>query len=263
MEAKRSNTVQYQNNGHRVTTSSSKTQVMKNASEISLTPSQAAEQAKLNGRKHPLDALSKLPNKQVTVERRSGLQDVDEEYLKQNVFRKPLFSRNSGLNEVNASQNQMTNVPAAGQHSIPPSEGSVANPIISQAQLKVQQNYQEHLPANMTPSQIQMQSQVQSAAGTMPTVQNNQQTMNGKNQINHPAVSVQQDCQQQQQHHQQNAQQPQTTIYNNTLTNQEPEMCTTCPNCQTTIYLVRGADVSNDMTQKEYQTHNVPATPSG
>lgn len=23
----------------------------------------------------------------------------------------------------------------------------------------------------------------------------------------------------------------------------EPEMCTTCPNCQTTIYLVRGADV--------------------
>ncbi|XP_046809226.1 uncharacterized protein LOC124420452 isoform X2 [Lucilia cuprina] len=254
MEAKRSNTMHYQNNGHRVTTSSSKTQVMKNASEISLTPSQAAEQAKLNGRKHPLDALSKLPNKQQTVERRSGLQDVDEEYLKQNIFRKPLFSRNS-----------------------PPAEGSVPNPIISQAQLKVQQNYQEHAAANMTPSHIQMQSQVHSAAGTMPSVQNNQQTINAKNQINHSSVSAQQDYQQQQQHQQQitqnqntgilgngrqNTTQPQTTIYNNTLTNQEPEMCTTCPNCQTTIYLVRGADVSHDMSPK-VQNNGEHATPSG
>ncbi|KNC30381.1 Alpha-tubulin N-acetyltransferase 1 [Lucilia cuprina] len=182
-----------------------------------------------------------------------GLQDVDEEYLKQNIFRKPLFSRNSGLNEVNASPNQMTNVPAAGQHSIPPAEGSVPNPITSQAQLKVQQNYQEHAAANMTPSHIQMQSQVHSAAGTMPSVQNNQQTINAKNQINHSSVSAQQDYQQQQQHQQQitqsqntailgngqqNTTQPQTTIYNNTLTNQEPELCTTCPNCQTTIYLI-------------------------
>ncbi|XP_065361675.1 uncharacterized protein LOC135955266 isoform X2 [Calliphora vicina] len=246
MEAKRShlqNTTQYQANGHRVNTGSSKTQVLKNTSGVSLTPSQAVEQLKPNVHKHPLDALSKLPNKEPTVERRSGLQDVDEDYLKQNIFQKPYFPKNSGLNDVNIAQNQMANPPAAGQPSIHPSEGFVANQITSQAQLKVQQTH------------------VQSPAGTMP-LQQNQQTMNAKNQINHNPITVQQDFHQQQQqitpnqnvsthgHSQLNSGQPQTTIYNNTLTSPEPEMCTTCPNCQTTIYLVRGTDMTHDMTPK-------------
>lgn len=75
-------------------------------------------------------------------------------------------------------------------------------------------------------------------------------------------TTVQQDFHQQQQqqitpnqnistqeHSQQNSGQPQNTIYNNTVTSPEPEMCTTCPNCQTTIFLVRGADTTQDMTQ--------------
>lgn len=47
-----------------------------------------------------------------------------------------------------------------------------------------------------------------------------------------PAQQQQQPPQQQQQQQMQQKQQP--------ATGGEPEMCTTCPNCQTTIYLVRG-----------------------
>ncbi|GBP05798.1 hypothetical protein EVAR_73112_1 [Eumeta japonica] len=34
----------------------------------------------------------------------------------------------------------------------------------------------------------------------------------------------------------------QPAFNNSTVPAPEPDMCTTCPNCQTTIYLVRGSD---------------------
>lgn len=33
----------------------------------------------------------------------------------------------------------------------------------------------------------------------------------------------------------------------------EPDLCTTCPNCQTTIYLVRSPDMQQDVTQQVLQ----------
>lgn len=52
----------------------------------------AAEAAK--ARKHPLDALSRNVF-QTNVSRRSGLQDVDEEFMKQNIFCRQNVTRHS------------------------------------------------------------------------------------------------------------------------------------------------------------------------
>ncbi|XP_017461228.1 PREDICTED: uncharacterized protein LOC108354561, partial [Rhagoletis zephyria] len=79
---------------------SSKIQVLKTASEVSLTPSQAAEQAKISERKNPLDALSRLSLRHQGLEKRSGLQDVDDEYLKKNVFSRSILNKHSGLNDT-------------------------------------------------------------------------------------------------------------------------------------------------------------------
>ncbi|KAM7357269.1 uncharacterized protein ACRADG_002695 isoform 2-T2 [Cochliomyia hominivorax] len=230
-----------QNNNPRVNKGVSKTQVIKNTSNVSLTPSQVAEQAKLNERKHPFDALSKTTIKQTTVERRSGLQEVDEEYLKQNIFRKPFVSRNS-----------------------PPSEGITTNQVTSQAQIKSHQNYpHQQAEGNFVSPQIQIPSQCQNATGTF---QQNQQSMNAKNQLNNPTMFMQQqDSNQQQHYHQQQIATNQnaalhgnnhpgqvlTSTYNNNTPISEPELCTTCPNCQTTIYLVRSPEMKHEVKHQE------------
>ncbi|KAM7357268.1 uncharacterized protein ACRADG_002695 isoform 1-T1 [Cochliomyia hominivorax] len=252
-----------QNNNPRVNKGVSKTQVIKNTSNVSLTPSQVAEQAKLNERKHPFDALSKTTIKQTTVERRSGLQEVDEEYLKQNIFRKPFVSRNSGL-YGDISQNPMANTPATGQTSNPPSEGITTNQVTSQAQIKSHQNYpHQQAEGNFVSPQIQIPSQCQNATGTF---QQNQQSMNAKNQLNNPTMFMQQqDSNQQQHYHQQQIATNQnaalhgnnhpgqvlTSTYNNNTPISEPELCTTCPNCQTTIYLVRSPEMKHEVKHQE------------
>lgn len=48
---------------------------------------------------------------------------------------------------------------------------------------------------------------------------------------------------------QQSQQQQQQPIQSSSVPIPEPELCTTCPNCQTTIYLVRGHDTSNEPAQ--------------
>uniref|UniRef100_A0A1B0AI40 Uncharacterized protein n=1 Tax=Glossina pallidipes TaxID=7398 RepID=A0A1B0AI40_GLOPL len=116
MESKRSHTPSVHSNKP----GSSKAQILKSTSDVSVTPSQAAELAKQNARKNPLDALSKMNARQTPIiERRSGLQDVDEEYLKKNIFTKPLFPRHSGLNDDVYAARQIQNMPAAGQPSVP------------------------------------------------------------------------------------------------------------------------------------------------
>ncbi|XP_037881308.1 uncharacterized protein LOC119632461 [Glossina fuscipes] len=115
MESKRS----HRQSVHSNKPGSSKTQILKSTSDVSVTPSQAAELAKQNARKNPLDALSKMNARQTPIiERRSGLQDVDEEYLKKNIFTKPLFPRHSGLNDDVYAARQIQNMPAAGQPSV-------------------------------------------------------------------------------------------------------------------------------------------------
>uniref|UniRef100_A0A1A9WTM1 Uncharacterized protein n=1 Tax=Glossina brevipalpis TaxID=37001 RepID=A0A1A9WTM1_9MUSC len=116
MDSKRSHTQSVHSNK----SGASKAQILKSTSEASMTPSQAAELAKQNARKNPLDALSKMNARQTPIiERRSGLQDVDEDYLKKNIFTKPLFPRHSGLNDDVYAARQLQNMPAAGQPSVP------------------------------------------------------------------------------------------------------------------------------------------------
>ncbi|XP_075150267.1 uncharacterized protein LOC142224377 [Haematobia irritans] len=183
----------------------SKTKLLKNPSEISLTPSQAAEHAKATNRKNPLDALSKPKMGHVIMEKRSGLQDVNEEYLKQNVFRTPAFQKRSNQNESHQSSNNMTSIQEPQQQNHqqfqhhPNTEEHLSQPILSGT-------------TNQTPSHFNA-AQIRSSDGTGSKLTDEQ--LNCSVQGNHN------------QHH---------PVYQHSIP--EPKMCTTCPNCQTTIYLM-------------------------
>uniref|UniRef100_A0A1I8MN47 Uncharacterized protein n=1 Tax=Musca domestica TaxID=7370 RepID=A0A1I8MN47_MUSDO len=229
----------------------SKAKVVKNPSEVSLTPSQIAEQDKLVGRKNPLDALSKVNVRQQMTERRSGLQEVDEEYLKQNVFQKTQFQRNAGLNEANDShQHFVTSVHAAGQPSITHNEtySPNVNSNQSQAQQQPQQMNQQrdntisisgdnqgNLNKTSVPASHQHQQQMSSKPCTVPT----QQVLANPHHQQHST------------YHQQTPSAMSPSPFN-ASSMPEPEMCTTCPNCQTTIYLVP-AQTTNPTQQTSYE----------
>ncbi|XP_037934615.1 putative cyclin-dependent serine/threonine-protein kinase DDB_G0272797/DDB_G0274007 [Teleopsis dalmanni] len=138
----------------------SKSSMLKTKSEVSLTPSQMAELEKQNARKSPLDALSRTVIRPQGFERRSGLQDVDESYLKKNVFTKPLFSRNSGLGEAYAGNSNAAPAAGAQMANIRQTGGGgyvdVAQGSVAQANMYTQQQSQQ--PPQMQ-AQVQMGQQ--------------------------------------------------------------------------------------------------------
>ncbi|XP_011192692.2 uncharacterized protein LOC105218665 isoform X3 [Zeugodacus cucurbitae] len=203
---------------------SSKMQVVKTASEVSLTPSQAAEQAKINERKNPLDALSRLSLRPQGVEKRSGLQDVDEEYLKKNMFSRTHLNRHAGLNDSYEHQSH-TNSMAQGDASHTQSQQyqgkqlynpNSAQPVQQTTEILSQQHVPTHQPqTTSSPMQCKNQSFKEPH-------------------LSQPRIEAARN------------QQP---LQSSPVPAPEPELCTTCPNCQTTIYLVRGHDTSSEPAQ--------------
>ncbi|XP_019893108.2 putative uncharacterized protein DDB_G0279653 isoform X3 [Musca domestica] len=211
----------------------SKAKVVKNPSEVSLTPSQIAEQDKLVGRKNPLDALSKVNVRQQMTERRSGLQEVDEEYLKQNVFQKTQFQRNATHNEtyspnVNSNQSQ-----AQQQHQQMNQQRDNT--------VSISGDNQGNLNKTSVPASHQHQQQMSSKPCTVPT----QQILANTHHQQHST------------YHQQTPSAMSPSPFN-ASSMPEPEMCTTCPNCQTTIYLVP-AQTTNPTQQTSYEAQSSAA----
>ncbi|XP_039963896.1 transcription factor SPT20 homolog isoform X1 [Bactrocera tryoni] len=219
---------------------SSKMQVVKTASEVSLTPSQAAEQAKLNERKNPLDALSRLSLRPQGVEKRSGLQDVDDEYFKKNMFSRTHLNRHAGLNDSYELQG----------HTISQAQGDASNTQQQQYQGKQPYNLNSthaHHPTSLSAQPNQQTTEIlsqQQVPSHQP--QTTSAPMQCKNQFKEPHLS-QLRTEARNQHPQQ--QQQQQPIQSSPVPAPEPELCTTCPNCQTTIYLVRGHDTSSEPAQ--------------
>ncbi|XP_073843527.1 uncharacterized protein [Musca autumnalis] len=259
----------------RVGVTKSKTKVGKKPSEVSLTPSQIAEQEKIVGRKNPLDALSKVNVRQTTIERRSGLQEVDEEYLKQNIFRKAQLQRNSGLNEANKSQQQnVTPVHAAGQPSIHQNDNHALNVNPNQAHMQQQQfqqvpphQQQQHQQINQ--QSVALENQGNISQSTLQGSQQHQQQI-PLTQQQQPQIVVNAHHNHQQQHpHQQQQHQQLSTHHQQTVSPPlnvssmpEPEMCTTCPNCQTTIYLVPAQTPGQNMQTTFEASSSVVTAPN-
>ncbi|XP_020714759.1 putative mediator of RNA polymerase II transcription subunit 8 isoform X2 [Ceratitis capitata] len=225
---------------------SSKMQV-KTASEVSLTPSQAAEQAKINARKNPLDALSRLSLRQQGVEKRSGLQDVDDEYFKKNMFSRSNLNKHSGLND-SYEQYGHTNSMAHG-------DASHMQAQQYQAKQQFTQNPNQSHPTSQAvqPHQhatdIAPQQQV-----PIPQPQKPSSPVQSKNQSykeSHLSQPMPTTEPRNQQSHQQ-----QHLTHSSAAPVAEPELCTTCPNCQTTIYLVRGNDTNNEPPQGYTSIHH-------
>ncbi|XP_053952886.1 uncharacterized protein LOC128859819 isoform X1 [Anastrepha ludens] len=232
MEAKRSN-FQSVHKLH-----SSKTQIPKTASEVSLTPSQVAEQAKINERKNPLDALSRLSLRDQGVEKRSGLQDVDAEYLKKNLFSRSNLSKHSGLNDsyehhghaVSLAQDDASHAQMEQLHAKP-----LSTSYISPDQ-PTSQSTHPHQPPEIVPQQPIHQSHTSSP-------------MQCKNQLyKEPHLSQMPSSVEPRNQQRLPTQSRLTPVA-------EPELCTTCPNCQTTIYLTREHEASGEAAQVYNSNH--------
>lgn len=276
-------------------------------SEVSLTPSQAKQNAE-NARKSPLDALSRLNNRQDPFQRRSGLQDVDDNFLASNAFVRPSRVRHTGLDgnvPIGGSQavNNAAVAPmrvASGQETpqmqmqyqqqqqLPPLS---AQPPVAASQQPLQQQQQppaaqqQMTPAAVMPSQQSLPAQqqqqqpqqfVQPPAAGQPT--RHEPYTSGRAHVQHQQQLPQQQQQQQaayeqqaqpeaqsqaqlqaQQHQQQPPSQSSPRKFQQQQQQQQgyagqptaaggapaPEMCTTCPNCQTTIYLVRTPEMGH------------------
>uniref|UniRef100_A0A1I8P2G5 Uncharacterized protein n=1 Tax=Stomoxys calcitrans TaxID=35570 RepID=A0A1I8P2G5_STOCA len=203
----------------------------KNPSELSLTPSQAEQEAKanVNNRKNPLDALSKTNVRLTTMERRSGLQEVNEEYLKQNFMLKPLHQGNSPHNESHQPPKMVSNQPQMQQQ----------QQIYSKPK-QINHHQQQQPPpvtavTNQIPTQMALSQTSGIAGGTM-------MGEGDKPNINQTPMEEDHSQPQQSQSHQSHMahqqQQSNSMISTPGQRMPEPELCTTCPNCQTTIYLV-------------------------
>ncbi|XP_017085224.1 nuclear transcription factor Y subunit beta [Drosophila eugracilis] len=288
----------------------------KQASQVSLTPSQARNPE--NPRKSPLDALSRSGNirNQNPFQRRSGLQDVDESFLASNAFARPPRVRHSGLERENVPQVAAAGAPAGQQGS-----SAMAPVRVSGGQDPNQQQQQQY--QQMPPVDVMQQQQQMPPSPTMPLQQQTQQPYiqpaagqptrmdpvpSGRARAHQQQVPHQQQIQQQQQMPpqtgyeqqqqpqviqpdaqmqskfatQQHQLQPQHQMSQHGYPAQPPpagaqqttqppaggavaqgdgvgnnapsggaaappdaEMCTTCPNCQTTIYLVRSPELGH------------------
>ncbi|KRF97625.1 uncharacterized protein Dwil_GK27873 [Drosophila willistoni] len=250
-------------------------------SEVSLSPSQAKKDVE-NPRKSPLDALSRGSNlRQDPFERRSGLQDVDEAFLSNNAFARPSRVRHSGL-EIGMANATMPQPGGGVGAAAPPTMTTMRMPGGQEQQQQQQPPLQQSIPPmNAVPSQHQQQQPqyVQPPAAGQPTRLEPAPT--GRAHVHQQAAYEQQQQQQQMQQQQQQMQQQQqqqqaqqqqgypaqqpigggTTNANQNAAAAaasgnnggaggaapppDAEMCTTCPNCQTTIYLVRSPELGH------------------
>lgn len=193
----------------------------KTPSQASVTPSLTESQRLANGvggEKNPLDALSRNTARQMSFERRSGLQDIDEDYLK----RVTMPAMAASYPDYAAGKRTPQQGSLQGTNLARNTAGAEAN----QAQMGQQQmQQQQQQQMNMTQEQMMAQAQ----AGQQPAPQMAQ-----------VAVSNMQAEMQQQQQQQQAATPAQQVTYMPAAG--EPELCTTCPHCQTTIYLTRAPE---------------------
>ncbi|SPP77322.1 protein MLP1 homolog [Drosophila guanche] len=218
-------------------------------------------------------------------QRRSGLQDVDDAFLATNAFARPSRVRHSGLDGGAAlppagtaavapirmssgqeqssqpaaptqeqqqmpppqqqsppvaavpSQQQFIQQPAAGQptrHDPYPTGRAHVHHNQQQQQQQVafdQQQHQQQIAQQDTQSMSQSQPQGQQQPQQQSQGFSNQPNVGGGERAAAGGFS--------------NGGQPQQQVGGGAAPPPEAELCTTCPNCQTTIYLVRSAEMGN------------------
>ncbi|XP_067645389.1 activating signal cointegrator 1 complex subunit 2 homolog isoform X10 [Eurosta solidaginis] len=178
---------------------SSKMHVSKTPSEVSLTPSQAAEQAKING-------------------------------LNDN------YDHAGHLNSMAQGDASRTQIQYQSKQQSPPHL------------TQIHPTSQSHQPTQQVTENLQQQQPIYQSQKSSILEQGKKQSYKES----HLASDSRK------QHYQQ--QQPMQPSIASVA---EPELCTTCPNCQTTIYLVRGHETTGEPTQGSSHMHHDPRDPTG
>lgn len=218
-------------------------------SKASVTPSQMSERTRANlanQQRDPLDSLSRWTQREM-AERRSGLQDVDEEYLKNVVY---AFAGRTKVaaaqrNEVRADmmpagvptargqqpmiggQQRMAAGGGGGAAAAAVGGGGVGGGSVADA---------------MNPDAMQNQQNFDAAAAGTGAAAAQEKIMANQQQQQSAAVTKQQIPVNPQQYQlQQQQQQQQSNKPVAPCSPADPEMYTTCPNCRATLYLVRNA----------------------